>query len=225
VIGTRADSVAPHAGRWSAELGASQSCATCHQLSWPGAEQPLYDTFGEWQRSAYAQAGVTCQACHLRPGAEGGPVDHDVAVDPGRAMSVLVELPPGALVRGGAAQSATITLQNTGAGHAIPTGSPFRGLRLTAAVVGPAAKGEGRADWGEPLVIDMQRTVGDAPPWPISADTRLQAGAQRSEALSVALPVNAPRGEYTFVVSLTPTRGGEPAGDPTVVQRIPLRVQ
>lgn len=225
IVGPEASAVGPHAGRWSLTLSESTACASCHQLSWPGATEPLYDTFGEWQRSAYSQAGVQCQDCHLRPGADGGAVSHDVSMPVGRALSVLVALPPQALVRGGEGQTATITLQNTGAGHAIPTGSPFRGLRVTVAVEGPAAKGDGRATWSEPLVVDLARTVGDAAPWPITADTRLQAGAQRALTLDVSLPVDAPRGDYALITSLTDVSKGEPDGEPHVVQRIPLRIQ
>ena len=50
----------PHVVAWADDLGSPESCAACHQLTWPGANVPLYDTFGEWQRSAWAAAGVGC---------------------------------------------------------------------------------------------------------------------------------------------------------------------
>lgn len=224
VVGGSAHSTGPHPGRQSPQLTGAEACAACHQMAWAGADQPLYDTVGEWQRSPWAQAGITCIDCHMRRDAD-GPVTHDVRQPPQRAVSVLVDLPANPVVRGGDEVPVTITLQNTGAGHAFPTGSPFQGVRVLVDVEGPAAEGEGRGTWGSGLVTDLQRTLEDAPPWNTTADTRLPAGGQRTFEHRIALDVKAPRGAYVLRVQLVRTVRGEVDGEPFVERRIPLRVE
>ncbi|MEQ1508102.1 MAG: multiheme c-type cytochrome, partial [Myxococcota bacterium] len=126
-----ASHAAPHRMVWAKALGDSDGCAACHQLAWPGSPEPLYDTFGEWKRSGFAEAGITCLGCHARGGADGAVgADHAMVAEPARAVSVLLGASTLRLVRGGAPLPVSITLQNTGAGHAFPTGTPFRGVRM-----------------------------------------------------------------------------------------------
>lgn len=224
VVGASAHSTAPHPGRQSPQLAGAEACAGCHQMAWAGADKPLYDTVGEWQRSAWAEAGITCVDCHMRRDSD-GPVTHDVRQPPERAISVLVDLPADPVVRGGDEVPVRITLQNTGAGHAFPTGSPFQGVRLMVDVEGPAERGEERTTWGTGLTSDLQRTLEDAPPWNTTADSRLQAGEQRTMEHLVALDVKAPRGAYVLRVRLVRTVRGEVVGDPFIERRVPMRVE
>lgn len=216
VLGTR-EVAAPHPVRISPDLGSNAACAPCHQLDWPGSARPFYDTMGEWSRSDWATAGVDCADCHLRDG-------HAGTADADRAVSVLVRV-DAKIVRGGPPLPVSIVVQNTGAGHAFPTGSPFRGVRLEATLRGPSGKkGDIRA-WGKPLVADLAQEVGASAPWTLGADHRIQAGGSRTWEWTASLPVDAPAGTWTVDVTLTRTRYGKPVEAPFLVQRYPLRVQ
>lgn len=225
IVGVHADARGPHPGKWSSELQGPEACAACHQLTWPGASAPLYDTVGEWQRSAWAVAGVGCSDCHLRSDPAADRVTHAVDLPAARALSVQLIVPGGAITRGAAPLDVTLTLQNTGAGHAWPSGSPFLGARVTAVLEGPAKKGKGREPWGGPFVQDLRRTLEAAPPWRTVADTRLPAGGSRTWAWSLALPVDAPPGPYTLKLVIHKTRGDLVVGDAVWVREIPLTVR
>jgi hypothetical protein len=220
-----AAAAAPHPMVFAERLATSEACAACHQLAWPGADQPLYDTFGEWERSGFAQMGITCQGCHMLGAADGSlGADHRVAVDAGRALSVLLEAPKLSVVRGGAPVAARLTLQNTGAGHAFPTGSPFRGAQVEVALVRTpsAATLEDPLSLEplrlEQLSVELSRRVAPEPPFALEADTRLQAGESRSYDLSLALPQEAPPGRWRLVVTVARTVRGAPT-EPALVER------
>lgn len=216
-VGTEAAARAtgPHMVAHAPDLGASETCASCHQLTWPGANVPLYDTYGEWQRSAWAQAGVSCLDCH-RSATE----PHAWSSDPERALSVLLDTPSLTLVRGEAPFRIDITLQNTGAGHHVPTGTPFAGLRLIARMEDP----EG-AIVGDPLTADLVRTLQDGPPWSTISDTRLAAGGSQSHRFERSLGVSEAAGDWAFVLTLVPTLYGKLDGAPILTRRLPLRVE
>jgi hypothetical protein len=219
---------APHTTAGSEELANGAVCATCHQLSWPGADTPLYDTWGEWERSGWAGAGIGCVDCHMGPsaGRTSGGRDHRLQIEPGSGMSLLVSVPPGRIARGGAPVEVSLRLQNTGAGHAIPTGSPHRGLRVEASVISEAG-GEAVAyrSWN----TDLLRRLEPAPPWRSLADTRLAAGGARSETWSFELDLAAPPGPWWLEVRVVPLAvplEGPPTevGPPYQVQRVALNV-
>ena len=215
----------PHGGGWSEQLTDARTCAPCHQLTWAGTDRPLYDTVGEWERSAYAEAGIGCADCHLDGGA-----GHGMDLPPERAVSLLLELPPEPVVRGGDVVSGEVILQNTGAGHAFPTGSPWQGVQLEVGIEGPDARGEGRAPWGETLVVQLRRELSEGPQYTTTSDTRLRAGEQKRWPVSLTLPVDAPRGRYELVSRLSHTlvgAEGEPVVDglPFVERRLVLRVE
>lgn len=224
IVAGRPDVRAPHATTWSAELGKSTMCAACHQLAWPGADVPIYDTYGEWERSAYAKAGIQCQDCHMRGGVGTAAPDHTAAASPARAVSLLVDVDRVAVTRGGPALDVALRVQNTGAGHAFPTGAPSGGVRLEAALVGPVGKKGELGPYGAVFTADFARVVEAAPPYRTTADTRLLPGAEASFRWQPALDDKAPPGPWTLRVTLSRTLAGRVEADPFVVQEIALRV-
>lgn len=224
VVGARAQARPPHATRHSTDLSEASACASCHQLTWPGAQVPLYDTYGEWSRSGWAKAEVTCQDCHMKPSVLGSAPTHDVSLPLSQALSALVQLPGTAVVRGGEPVQGSLILQNTGAGHAIPTGSPFVGLLAVLEIEGPGGDGEERTSYGEIVRAPLTRTFAEEPAWALAEDTRLAAGGQRSLPLSIALPVDAPRGSYTLTLTLTRLHGEEAEPEPRLRRTWPLEV-
>lgn len=145
--------------------------------------------------------------------------DHAFTAATGRGVSVLVDLPSPRLVRGAPPVEGVLVLQNSGAGHSWPTGSPFRGIRLTAWLEGPD---EARADL---LTTDLVRTLEPTAPFATTADTRLKPGEERSWPLKVALDHGLPAGDWTLRVALVPTVRGQAEPAPVVERAIALRVE
>ncbi len=226
VVAARAEATqlaTPHPMAWSDELGDSTGCAACHQLTWPGADVPFYDTYGEWMRSPHADAGIGCRDCHMGAAADSVAPSHAMSAA-GRAVSLLIDLPTPELKRGGDALPVEITLQNTGAGHAFPTGSPFKDVTLTAVLEGPPDRRGNPMKGPEPLFEVLGRSVGEAPPWPTTDDTRLPAGAERTWTWPATLPSKAARGPWALVVTLRRRVRGVDVGPPLAEHRLPLRV-
>lgn len=203
-------------------FGGADSCAACHQLTWPGASEPLYDTWGEWSRSGYPAAGVDCVSCHLARGADGERVSHDVDADPARALTVEIAAPGLTLHRGGAPLTLEVRLVNTGAGHRIPTGSPWRVLRVELLLEGKGPKDK-TVEVGRTEVV-LGRTLAEVAPWGTTSDTRLGVGERRAIPWSAALAVDAPPGPWDFVVRVREVVRGEAAAAPTIERRLPLDV-
>ena len=223
VVGTQGSS-GPHLTAIGPELAKAESCAGCHQLTWPGATTAFYNTYGEWKESAYHELGITCQDCHMGPGpgrsAAGS--NHSFNLDRKRAVSVLVDLDTAALVRGGPALDVTLRVQNTGAGHAFPTGSPYSHVALTAALVGPFQEREGAQATSEASFTAMfGRTISDAPPWDIVDDTTLKPGGERAFSFSLPLRHSAPAGEWALQVTLRRVIRGT-SEEPFLTRTIPL---
>ena len=137
VVSTRVITDAPHPVAYSSALGSSAMCSTCHQLSYPGAEQPFYNTYGEWRATPHAAAGMECQDCHMPKVAAAsaatrfmGQADHRFSADLGRALTVLVDLKDDQVQRGTRWTGAS-GFRNTGAAHHVPTGSPYKTLAFT----------------------------------------------------------------------------------------------
>ncbi len=219
VIGTRAAPGAPHPVAVSPELTDPALCATCHQLSWPEGDRPFYDTYGEWKASAYAVAGVTCQQCHMAPttgatvpGSDGTLPSHALGADPRRALSALVSLPRATVTRGQPVQVG-LTLQNTGAGHSFPTGSPFKQYRVDVALMDAANK-----DLGPVFSTVLARTVDPKPPYRTLTDTRLIAGGQLHLSHTFTPNVKGVAGKGALEVRLV--RGAEVI----VLQRIAIEI-
>ncbi|MBM4392792.1 MAG: hypothetical protein FJ090_16835 [Deltaproteobacteria bacterium] len=180
VLGTFASHNAPHPLVKSDELSSSALCATCHQLTWPEADRPFYDTYGEWESSAYAKAGVDCLDCHMapvagvsQPGVKSPVNAHASATTLDRALTTLVSLPAASLQRG-QPLPVTVTLLNSGAGHSVPTGNPFKSYAIEVVLLDAAGK-----DLAPAQGFTLARTVESAPPWRTTADERLPAGGKR----------------------------------------------
>lgn len=156
---------APHPTRQAPALASSELCATCHQLAWPDGDRPFYDTWGEWDRAGFAQAGVECRLCHM-PLRDGRP-DHAMAGSPARALTALVSLPT-TRPEAGKILPVRARVLNSGAGHAVPTGNPWHAWRLQLRLVD--GSGRERAT-GEPVVL--ARSIEEAPPWKTTSDSRL----------------------------------------------------
>ena len=212
---------APHAIQVEPKFSTSQQCATCHQLSVPNASLPLYDTFGEWSRSPQAEVGIQCQDCHM-----GGSAGHGYAINASRALSVLVKLENSVLVRGPNQPKVTLTLQNTGAAHAVPTGSPFKELKVSMQLLYTHARTKKQREYGDPFETTMGKTVEAAPPWNTLEDTRLQAGQSVSYIWSLPFSATAPPGPWFLQIEIVEQlRGSTIQATPFFAQKIPLFVE
>ncbi|MEL6350097.1 MAG: multiheme c-type cytochrome, partial [Myxococcota bacterium] len=203
ILAVHDSSRSPHPLAVSAELTRSESCATCHQLSWPGGDRPFYDTYGEWERSRYAEAGVGCQDCHMPPVA--APItaskfaavsDHGFSADIRRAVSALVDLPSPRVQRGEPI-SVSVRLQNTGSGHHFPTGSPFKRYRVRARLLDSAG-----GELAETFTYDLAREIEAEPPWKTTADNRLPAGEEVSLEWEMTVAQKLPAQDATLVIDV-----------------------
>jgi hypothetical protein len=156
------------------EISESQFCAPCHQFSFWGT--PIYESYTEWLASPYAEAGVTCQDCHMPPNGdeyfalpEVGGLPHPPESIPSHlqlgassqsllettvTMDVLAAIQGDSLV-------VTVTITNTGAGHHVPTDYPGRQLLLF--VVAADGTGTPLTQTAGPTLPDWAGTGGGSP--------------------------------------------------------------
>ncbi len=226
VLSTRVVEAAPHAMAVSSELASSASCATCHQLTWPEADQPFYDTYGEWERSPYAEAGVRCQDCHMPPTAGvavasryATQAGHGFAADTGRGVSVLVEVDHPEVVRG-EAFAVRVRIQNTGAGHSFPTGSPFKATVVKARLLGTQGRDQGK-DLADAGLLTLQRAIEPAPPWKTLSDNRIAPGQEAVLEHSFTVSQRTQAQDLLLEISVE-TRVGAVTKANTVLQEIPI---
>jgi len=134
-------------------ISESSFCAPCHQFSFWGT--PIYESYEEWLNSSYADAGVTCQDCHMPPTG-----DTFFALPEVGGLAHAPERIPSHLQLGAASTEllvntirmrlyvrwignqilVTTALTNTGAGHHVPTDFPGRHMILV--VQGKDEQGE-----------------------------------------------------------------------------------
>ncbi|MEZ4338173.1 MAG: cytochrome c3 family protein [Sandaracinaceae bacterium] len=170
VRATEVSGRAPHPSRVDPSLGSAALCATCHQIGFPGQDDlPLQNTVAEW-RAAGEPAGA-CQTCHM-PGRDGGARHdfvggHDSSLL-ARALRVEVSRAPGRV---------RVSIENEGAGHAVPTGDVFRRLVVRAWPVGRPLVARER-ELGRHLVREGGR-------WRSVRDDRVPAGGRRVVLLEV----------------------------------------
>lgn len=122
----------------------SRYCAACHHGLFWGVL--AYSEFAEWQQSKFAEQGIHCQDCHMKPdgntsqfavASEGGIIRQPGTIPshafPGRDDLALmrsgVEVQSSAQLAGDRVR-VRVSLRNTGAGHHVPTGNPMRNLVL-----------------------------------------------------------------------------------------------
>lgn len=120
---------APHAVRSGDFLASESLCGTCHEVRGPGLfEEP---TLTEWRESGLSAIGAGCASCHVSEGShrfvgldppwDASEAEVAEAAERSRALleealALWIELGDGAAV---------ITVENAGAGHAVPTGVSF----------------------------------------------------------------------------------------------------
>jgi hypothetical protein len=147
---------------------------------------------------------------------------HRFDADLGRALSVLFELDSPDLQRG-SPFPVRIRLQNTGAGHHVPTGSPFKRYRVQ--VVVEDAQGEALTGTAE---LDLARDIGSSPPWPTLADNRIPPGGEVSleHVFEVAQKKAAQRANLVVrVASVVPSGDASPDKRTVLLERrLPVNV-
>ncbi|MCX7176269.1 MAG: multiheme c-type cytochrome [Proteobacteria bacterium] len=138
------DDVHPGPDSYNTIFRQSRYCAACHDgRFWNMA---VYSEFQEWSESSYAKRNIHCQDCHMKPDGvtrrfaleKEGSVLRDPATVASHTLSGIadqafmrdaVTLSAKAEVAGGRLQI-TVAVNNTKAGHHIPTGSPMRNMVL-----------------------------------------------------------------------------------------------
>lgn len=220
IISTRAVDNAPHPVVHSSVLGSSEMCSTCHQLSYPGAKQAFYNTYGEWKATPHAEAGMQCQDCHMPTVATAssatrftGQADHHFSPKLSRALTVLVKLKDDQVHRG-TPLDVGVRLQNTGAAHHVPTGSPYKSLSFIV---------ELQTIDGEVLAASapevLRRQTSPEAPYDTLSDNRIPAGGEHAFNASLLVAHNARSGRIQLVV-----RARTSQDQTHVLQTIPLEL-
>jgi len=127
----------------------SQFCAPCHQFSFWGT--PIYQSFNEWLASPYAEEGVHCQACHMKPTGidyfvypeKGGLIRDPNTIashhQPGSTdvelLQDTVEMTLDLTIEEDGSVTAAIAITNTKAGHHVPTDYPGRHMILVVSAI------------------------------------------------------------------------------------------
>lgn len=62
-----AEAVSAHQSAYSEIHTKSEFCASCHSAAHPRSGVLIEGTYLAWKRSSHAQAGMTCQECHMPP--------------------------------------------------------------------------------------------------------------------------------------------------------------
>jgi hypothetical protein len=150
--------------------------------------------------------------------------NHAFAADPSRALSILIDLPRTDVTRGGPPLDVQLRIQNTGAGHAFPTGSPWKVARLEAALQGPVDASGKPATASQQLAVNIGRRLETAPPWRTLEDTRIAPGDEARFSFRPQLAHEAPAGAWSLRVSATWVNAGAAEPGPFLVREIPLRV-
>jgi hypothetical protein len=134
-----------HGVEYSEIHAGSLICIGCHEYA-AGDGTPILSTYSEWQKSAAAARGESCQDCHMGR-TEANVVDPSVKRTAGTPVN-LHEVPGGHSLnmlnraihvsmkpeRRGEELRVEVRINNKGAGHAVPTGMPGRRLILTVSV-------------------------------------------------------------------------------------------
>ncbi len=126
-----------HGAAYAEAFATAKLCSGCHDFTnRHGAK--VGNTYDEWKRSDFAMYDTHCQNCHMAPvegtktAKEGGrPNIHDHSLAHSmEKMKDAVQVESREPVRMNDSVLADVIIKNTGAGHAIPTGTPARMLVL-----------------------------------------------------------------------------------------------
>ncbi len=120
-----------HGTAKSRVVSSSELCGACHMSAWPTNALPIDWTYAEWKASPYAAKGVTCQDCHMPTyrgvSAPGAPEREQHAhTFPGGSDLELVRKTATLDIRVHTlfvGHEVVVRVENTGAGHAFPTGN------------------------------------------------------------------------------------------------------
>jgi len=128
---------------YSSNISKSIFCAPCHQGGYWGIS--IYDSYDQWLESPYAKGDVQCQDCHMPPDGvttNFAPGKEGIERDPktiythrqfgSRDSSFLasaVEMNVRTKIHKDKI-NIEVEIENTGAGHHVPTGSPMRNMLL-----------------------------------------------------------------------------------------------
>ena len=138
--------------------------------------------------------------------------------NPGRALSILVDL-DSIVVNRGESWPLKIRVQNAGAGHAVPTGSPFKKLRLSATL-----KDSSGRDLASPVVREYARTIQSEAPWSLVSDDRILPGEESLIQGEIVVSQRKRAGPINLVIQLDKTVA-EKVVESTILQTIPLKLQ
>lgn len=164
----------------------SAFCATCHQFEADGFAlngKLLENTYQEWRQSTYAEQGIHCQNCHMPERRHLWKGIHDPEMV-AQAVAISIELPETAPQIGGEF-TATILIENVGAGHYFPTyvtPQIFVQAELLDAEGQPLEDSRRQAVIGRSVALDLSQE---------DYDTRIAPGTTRSIAYKVPLPADA----------------------------------
>lgn len=174
VRATRESPTSPHPIRVDPTLTTVDACASCHTFDFPGGANRMQRTVDEHRSSDTA---ISCQGCHLAPAVgHRMPGAHDAAFVR-RALSVSAAPKDAEVV---------VTLKAARVGHRVPTGDPFRRLKVSLCVDRSCSAVEASFELGRVIV-----PVG--PTWRIASDTTLASDE------TATFRVRAPRARFARV--------------------------
>ena len=197
-----------HGTAYSAIHTSSLACASCHEYR-NSLGFPVLTTYSEWQESSYGKDSVQCQSCHMSRVA-GHVVDPRVKRTseakinmhemPGsHSLTQLTKTIRASLTAARQPNQVQVFLdvENSAAGHRVPTGSPLRKILIDVNAAGPGV------NFHEERVY--ARSVADQQGKPINsehiaflkaakliADTRLRPREKRRETFTVPAPAGTP---------------------------------
>lgn len=164
----------------------SAFCVTCHQFEADGFAlngKLLENTYQEWRQSTYAERDIHCQNCHMPERRHLWKGIHDPEMV-AQAVAISIELPETAPHIGGEF-TATIRIENVGAGHYFPTyvtPQVFVRAELLDADGQPLEGSDRQAVIGRGVSLDLSQE---------HYDNRIPPGATRSIVYNVPLPADA----------------------------------
>jgi hypothetical protein len=199
-FGPRCDLEDPyfHRARCNPVFTRSEMCAACHLLyqeTKVGTSLPVHTEYADWKKSSYAAKGKQCQSCHM-PGVEAslatGEPEREGVPDHGflghaRKLEDTALTATARVVWEKDRVTASMSVTNARAGHAIPAGSPGREVVLRATTLDAGGRELGRVEraFGRMLEDANGRAAPFFEAARVRADTRLQAGETRREELSL----------------------------------------